>query len=124
MQPGRVLQATEPQIKLKGVIKMKNYKEYDKEYIGGSDIATLVLVGFNREVDNGLKIEPLHFGGDGSYNAYVVDADAEIGNHYKEVASFNSWLKIYDDEELTKRFEADNITVYRAAEMGCIIKLH
>jgi hypothetical protein len=102
---------------------MKNYKYYDKECIGGSDIAALVLVGFNKEVD-GLKIEPLHFGGDGIYNAYVVDADAEIGDHYKEVASFNSWLKIYDDEELTKIFESDNITVYRAAEMGCIIKLH
>lgn len=54
---------------------MKSYKEYEKKYIGMSDIANLILAGSS---DNGLKLAVLHFGMDNDYYAYIVDADAEI----------------------------------------------
>jgi hypothetical protein len=100
---------------------MKNYKEFEKEYIGGSDIASLILAGYVE--DKGLELKELSFGEDGSYHAYVVDKDTEIGSHYTKVAEFESWMKIYDDEKLVKSFEARKIIVYRAREMGCIIQL-
>lgn len=96
------------------------YKNFDRKYIGTSDIASLILVGYS---DDGLKLKELHFGQDDSYFAYVVDGDVEIGDHYHKVAEFRSWLKIYDDKELTKVFNAGEIHVYRAGEMGCIIHL-
>ena len=78
---------------------MKSYKEYEKKYIGMSDIANLILAGSS---DNGLKLAVLHFGMDNDYYAYIVDADASF---------------------LTQEFNANKISVYRAGEMGCIIQL-
>ena len=95
-------------------------KDYEKKYIGMSDIANLILAGSS---DNGLKLAVLHFGMDNDYYAYIVDADAEIGEHYTKVAEFKSWLRIYDDSFLTQEFNANKISVYRAGEMGCIIQL-
>ena len=83
---------------------MRSYKEYEKKYIGMSDIANLILAGSS---DNGLRLTALHFGMDNDYYAYIVDSDAEIGEHYTKVAEFN----------------ADKISIYRAGEMGCIIQL-
>jgi hypothetical protein len=100
---------------------MKNYKEFDMECIGSSDIACVILVGFRK--DEGLICEPLHFGRDGSYCAYVCKGDVEIGAHYKLIGEFNSWLKVYDDTKLVKEYEGSVIRVYRAAEMGCIIHI-
>lgn len=80
---------------------MKSYKDYEKKYIGMSDIANLILAGSS---DNGLKLAVLHFGMDNDYYAYIVDADAEIGEHYTKVAEFKSWLRIYDDSFLTQEF--------------------
>lgn len=100
---------------------MKTYKNYPKNYIGSSDIASLVMAGYRK--NQGLCLEALHFGGDGSYYAYIVDADAIIGDHYKKIADFNAWLKIYDDDELTACYKAESIIVYRAREHGCIIQL-
>ena len=101
---------------------MKTYKEFVKQYIGSSDIASLILAGYVKE--KGLDLKELHFGQDDSYSAYIVEGDdVEIGSHYSKVAEFNTWLKIYDDNELTKSFYADRIVVYRAAEMGCVIQL-
>ena len=48
---------------------MKSYKEYDREFIGDSDIAALTFVGTTK---NGLKANILDFGSDGRYNAYIV----------------------------------------------------
>ena len=93
---------------------MKNYKEYEKRFIGSSDIAALILVGCD---ENGLKTSTLDFGEDGSYMAYVVDKGAEIGAHYKKVADFKHWLKIYDDDELTYRVNAQEINIYIALEI-------
>lgn len=39
---------------------MKNYKEFEQQFIGDSDIATLILVGCRSE--EGIKTEQLHFG--------------------------------------------------------------
>lgn len=100
---------------------MKNYKDFEKEYIGSSDIASLILAGY-KEGDGFITI-PLHFGQDDSYSAYIVEGEAEIGNHYEKRAEFDSWMKIYDDEELVKSFNGKKIIVYRAAEMGCIIQI-
>jgi len=100
---------------------MKSYKEYDKQYIGSSDIAALILVGITKE--EGVVSVVLHFGGDDAYSAYIVDEEAEIGNHYHKVAEFETWLKIYDDAGLVDTFEAPRIAVYRSAERGCIIHI-
>lgn len=100
---------------------MKDYHEYKKQYIGGSDIAALILVGIGGE--DGLVCQILDFGGDGGYDAYIVDEDAEIGSHYELVGKYTDWLKIYDDQTLVKEFDADLIEVYRAGEFGCVIKV-
>ena len=65
----------------------------------------------------------IHFGSDGVYSAYIVDQEAEIGEHYKKVYSFTDWLKIYDDEGLAFDVCGKEINIYRAAEMGCIIQV-
>lgn len=100
---------------------MKSYNDFEKQYIGSSDIASLILVGYKE--GEGFITIPLQFGQDDSYNAYIVEGEAEIGSHYEKRAEFNSWLKIYDDEELVKSFKGNKIIVYRAAEMGCIIQI-
>lgn len=101
---------------------MKTYKDFEQKYIGDSDIATLILVGNRNE--EGLKTELLRFGEDGYYKAYIVtEIDVEIGSHYKKVATFNHWLKIYDDDELTYRVNAKEINIYRAGLLGCIIQI-
>lgn len=101
---------------------MKTYKDFEQVYIGGSDIAALILVGCYKE--EGLKTQTLNFGEDGSYRAYIVtDPEAEIGNHYKKVATFNYWLKIYDDDGKTYEVRAREINIYRAGDFGCIIQV-
>lgn len=100
---------------------MKAYKEYEKTIIGESAIATLILVGIEKE--NGLKLSSLNFGEDGVYKAYIVDETAEIGSHYNKVATFNNWLRIYDDYGLTNEIKGKEIIIYRAGQMGCIIQL-
>lgn len=99
---------------------MKNYKEFETIELGESDIASVTV-----RVPN--DAFTLNFGKDGSYKAYYVLGEAEIGEHYKlikEVAA--CWLKVYDDEKLV--FKSNNycdkyntLRVYRAGENGCII---
>lgn len=101
---------------------MKDYKDFEKEHIGSSDIATLILAGFKE--GKGVLLQTLHFGEDGNYEAYIVEGkDVKIGNHYSKIEEYDTWMKIYDDDELVRTFKADRIVVYRAAEMGCIIQL-
>ena len=100
---------------------MKNYKEFGKTYIGTSDLAGLVLRGCS--CDGGPELQELHFGKDAAYDAYIVDGETEIPAHYWHVATFRRWMRIYDDTQLTKTLRAERIEVYRAGEMGCIIKL-
>lgn len=99
--------------------RAKSYKEYNKIYIGGSDYASLVLVGITKK---GLEAKILNFGEDGDYNAYFVDKDAKIGSHYKKQYEFQRWLKIYDDNELVKTIYANKIEIYQAGQFGCIIR--
>lgn len=99
---------------------MKTYKDFEKKYIGSSDIASLVLVGCG---DNGVESQLLHFGHDDGYDAYIVDGDAEIGAHYELSASFSDWAKVYDDEGLCCSFVGAKINFFRAGEMGCIIQV-
>ena len=100
----------------------KTYKDFETEFIGESDIATLILVGY--EDENGLKLEELSFGEDGDYRAYIVyGLDVEIGSHYRKVATFKHWLKIYDDTEKTFHRHAKEFNIYRAGEFGCIIQI-
>lgn len=103
---------------------MKSYKDFEKIYIGDSDIASLVLVGckHNEKGESlGASTELLHFGEDNSYRAYYVTEPCKIGEHYRKVASFNSWLKIYDDTEKTFDVYGD-FNIYRAGMFGCIIE--
>lgn len=98
---------------------MKSYKEFEKICIGDSDIASLILAGCD---ENGLKVEILHFGGDGNYSAYMVEGEALIGSHYEKVATFSHWLKIYDDGGLALSLYGKEFTIYKAGEYGCIIQ--
>lgn len=104
---------------------MKTYKDFEKTYIGGSDIASLILVGCRK--DEGLKTEPLYFGEDGGYSAYIVNQtekeEIKIESHYTKVATFNHWLKIYDDDGKTFDCRGKEINIYRAGQFGCIIQI-
>lgn len=101
------------------------YKDYEKKHIGCSDIACLILVGCR--ASEGVKAEKLLFGEDGSYSAYVVEQteheDVKIESHYTKVATFNHWLKIYDDDGKTFACRGKEINIYRAGEFGCIIQI-
>lgn len=98
------------------------YRDTEKKYIGSSDIAVLILVGCK---DNeGVKTDLLSFGEDGGYSAYIVkDPEIEIGSHYQKVATFNGWLRIYDDEAMTFNCSGKEINLYRAGAFGCIIQI-
>lgn len=52
------------------LVTWKHPKDFEQRYIGGSDIATLILVGCRGE--EGLKTEQLHFGGMEVIKAYIV----------------------------------------------------
>lgn len=99
-----------------------NYKEFNKVYIGGSDVATLVAKGYFP--GEGVRVEMIKFGSDGEYHAYMVDEkNVEIGEHYNLVATFNKWATIYDDEGFCTKLNADIIKIYRSGDYGCIIHL-
>lgn len=100
-----------------------NYKSFGKQWIGGSDAAFLTFVGSG---DDGVYAQAVKFGGDGEYNAYIIYGDdVEIGAHYKRVATFGTWLKIYDDDGRTFRHHEYGATynVYRAGDYGCIVQI-
>lgn len=98
----------------------KQYKDFPQRCIGSSDIASLTLVGMTAD---GLTAKFLHFGEDGSYEAYIIgEADVEIGAHYELVASFRYWMNIFDDSSCTASFRGDSINIYRSGNYGCIIQ--
>lgn len=100
---------------------MKSYKDFEKEYIGSSDIASLVMVGYKE--GKGVVPRMLTFGRDGSYYGYIVKGSANIGEHYEKVCEYKSWLNLYDDDGLMRKFTGERIVVYRAGEMGCIFQI-
>lgn len=81
------------------------------------------MVGCSEETHTGLQAVVLSFVSDGAYSAYVVDSDAEIGSHYSKVATFNSWMKIYDDDSMVCRFEGKKINIFRSGNFGCIVQV-
>lgn len=95
---------------------MKEYREYERQSIGSSDIASLTL-------RDPMNTYILNFGEDNDYMAYIVDEEAIIGSHYHLEAEFQGWLKIYDDYSFVTQFTSNTIKVYRAGMMGCIIQL-
>lgn len=99
---------------------MKNYKSYEKTHIGSSDIGLIHVVGMGKD---DIKCEFIPFGQDGWYNAYIVEADTEIPEHYHEVARFRAWATVYDDNSMVKQFYGDEIIFYRAGEMGMIVQV-
>lgn len=95
---------------------MKSYKTYEKKCIGSSDIGSLICRSWN-------SVGLIEFGGDGEYSAYIVDDNAEIGDHYQKVVSATNWLDLYDDTSRTMRFRGAEINVYRAGGFGIIIQV-
>ena len=99
----------------------KSYKDFPLQQLGCSDIASLTF-------RTPMYSFPVNFGKDGSYSAYMIEGDAEIGAHYELVKEVGNagWLKVYDDEGLTFKSDIHNacytLRVYRAGEMGCIIQ--
>lgn len=96
-----------------------DYHSFNRIYIGSSDIATLLAVGPSGK---DLLVHQLHFDGDGAYYAYDVPSNVDIGDHYKLVASFHHWLKIYDDRAVVFDRDAPRFNIYRAGSFGCIIQ--
>lgn len=98
-----------------------SYKLCNKEYIGSSDRAMLTLTGLDS--DNKEFLYELAFGEDNTYNAYIAYENTDIGEHYKKVVEFFSYMEISDDDGFVTEYKADKICVYRAGEMGCVIQL-
>ena len=95
--------------------------------LGGSDIATLIMVGMTTEdrpaTTSHLEMKELNFGEDGEYSAWLIDGDTDVPEHYTLAAEFKNWLKIYDDEGYCTYFTAPFIRVYQAGQFGCLIQL-
>lgn len=107
---------------------MKNHHTYEKAYIGESDVATLIAAGMRPAAEkvegiHWLKTQPIAFSEDGAYDAYVVDEECEIPDYYKLEATFEHWLKIYDDSSMAFSVRAKEIRIYQAGSMGAIIQL-
>lgn len=92
------------------------YKDFSKVYIGESDTASLTVRGND-------YAGVLHFGKDGAYSAYLVDKPIEIPEHYYPVFTAVNVLKIYDDNGKAFEVRGRFIQIYRAGEMGCLIKV-
>lgn len=108
-------------------IKKLTRFDYAEEYIGSSDVATLIVVGMNpkqvQPTDEPIVTLPMHFGGDGAYHAYVVDERADVPAWYTLEARLSSWIKIYDDENLVYTAHAPEIELYRAGQRGVLIRM-
>ena len=112
--------------------KMNFRKEHDlceRVYMGWSDIATLIAVGCG---DQGIKAEPILFGEDSDYGAYLSGKETEIPDYYHKVFECDYWLRIYDDIECefdTDRYNGEgerdyqHFTIYRAGSVGMIIQV-
>ena len=98
---------------------------YKKEFtsLGSSDIAALTITGIK---DGKLTAEILEYYIDANYNAYIVtDKEVEIPDYYDLVSTWNTWIRIYDDETLVFHFHKHDskIEIYRAGDCGTIIRI-
>ena len=100
---------------------MKSYKDFEKIYIGCSDIGSLIARGSH-------MVGEIFFASDGRYEAYECFGEVEIPQHYNLVYAGRTWLKLYDDEGLTySRWKPNcyiKFDIYRAGDFGCIIYWH
>lgn len=94
----------------------KSYKDFEKVYIGSSDIASLIARFCYAKT---AKI--IEFGGDDDYHAYFVNQKIKMPKYYKLVASGKVWLNIFDDRERTFSVRAKFIRIYRCGDYGIII---
>ena len=94
----------------------KTYKDYPKQYIGLSDIASLTL-----RFCNSKSAKIIQFNEDNDYYAYVVTEKIKLPSHYSLIASGKNWLYIYDDSSRSFRISAPVIRVYRCGNYGVLI---
>ena len=99
---------------------MKKYTEYPVEIIGCSDVAALTLMGVCK---GELVAKILNFENDGVYGAHIVDEDADISGNFEKIASYDHWMRIYDDNGLVITYYADEITVYRYCSVEYVIQI-
>ena len=96
------------------------YYKYCSCPCGDSDIAELVYRTSHDEIG------ALHFGGDASYMAHLIAGTTKVPSHYQEnkiLDTDSSWLWIYDDDGKTlDLWNAKGFEVYRAGEMGLLIR--
>lgn len=99
--------------------KYKGFYKYCTLSAGVSDIAALIY-----RTSNPKEIGEIAFGEDGDYKAYLIAGDTEVPIHYNLVLdTSSSWLWIYDDDEKTLDLENPaGFQVYRAGEMGLLIR--
>lgn len=95
---------------------MRDHHSYSKVSLGGSDIASLIL----RAPE---KLAELFMGEDGEYSAYVVDGECLIPSWYTQAFECESWLRVYDDENMVEKFRGDVIRVFRCGAFGIIIQI-
>lgn len=103
------------------VALMRDYHDYEKIFLGCSDIGALTLTGL--KAGKGLTSQILHFNIDACYKAYLVDENSEIEGHYHKVAAFEKWVKVYDDDELVRTLRGREIEFFRAGDAGCVVKI-
>lgn len=100
---------------------MKNYKNYTKEIIAMSDVAQFTVTASPKSLFAETKKMVINTGRDGVYRAYIVDGDAEIGNHYKLVLESNNELIFESEERIV--FKGNNVRFYRAGNEGFIVQV-
>lgn len=97
----------------------KDWYDYFPISAGYSNIASLAY----RTSHYG-EIGEIPFDENGEYRAYLITGDMEIPAHYKQVLDTHAgWLWIYDDDERTlELLNPAGFEIYRADEMGVIIR--
>lgn len=88
---------------------MKKFHEYEKTYIGTSDIAELVFRGPE-------KIQGISTMEDGSVYARIVPCEVEVPEYYELIFVENFWLKIYDDERLVFNKYGKEFRIFRNSQ--------
>lgn len=109
-------------LEMKALARAEKYKDFYKYCTlsaGLSDIASLIY-----RTGNPTEIGEIAFGEDGSYKAYLIVGDTEVPVHYSLVLDTQEpWLWLYDDDEKVLDLENQaGFQVYRAGEMGLLIR--
>lgn len=92
---------------------------YCDEYAGISDIASLIY-----RTSDSKEIGEIPFGEDGRYKAHLIAGMTPVPGHYSLVLDTQEpWLWLYDDNEKTlDLYNKDGFQIYRAGEMGLLIR--